>query len=219
MTKKRQLKKEKEVRGLEPDKLFLINKKLDLILENQKKLIAEEERVEEEELGEEAEERKVEGLEKEEISKLEKLENLEEELKKQTAHHPLIKITYHDIAKGGIGAFIGIILHYTIMKGVEIAASITITRAAMLYPLSFFVGMVFLYATGFKKIKQRRVLAFLPLRITVLYLVSIILSIGMLYILYPAFGQTYSDAFKQVATVSLPAVVGACTADIIGKND
>ncbi len=215
MAKQKQAKKEGFA---QPDRLFIINKKLDLILENQQRLMKEEKKIEREEIKELAEEKNVEGLQQSEVLKLDELEKLEEALKQQVEQHPLTKITYRDLARGSLGAFIGIILHYTIIKGVELASTIDMTRAALLYPLSFFVGTLFLYSTGFRKVKKGRVLIFLPIRITVLYIVSLILSVGMLYLLYPAFGQTFSDAFKQTATVSLPAVVGACTADLIGKD-
>ena len=89
----------------------------------------------------------------------------------------------------------------------------------MLYLLSFIIGAVFLYVTGFRKIKDVKVLAFLPIRLIVLYITSILMAILVLYFFHPEFGNSFILSFKQVATVTLTAILGACTADLIGKGE
>ncbi|MBI2574443.1 DUF2391 family protein [Candidatus Woesearchaeota archaeon] len=202
-----------------------ISEKLDEVLSGQKKLLEEEVRLAKEELGgekkgveiEEKEER-LEQLGEKELSEIEKLEKIEKEVQKQVKQHPLTKVTLKDIYRGSLGAFIGIVLHYTVLYGVKIAESITMGRATIIYFLSFVVGMVFLYVTGFRKVKNSDAIKFLPVRMVVLYTVSIVISVGVLYLLFPTFGRSFEEAYKQIATVSLTAVIGACTADILGKD-
>jgi len=216
----------KKKRGKKPN-LSDINRKLDVLLTGQRKILKEEEEVENEEekvLGEEkeelAEEKKVEKIEGEEISELEKLERLEKEVEKQVEVHPLRKITYKDVARGAVGAFFGAVAHYTFLYGIEVADKLDVVRASVLYLLSFSIGAVFIYITGFRKIKDIKVLAFLPIRLIVLYITSIVMSILVLYFFYPTtFGVSFLTSYKQVATVTLTAILGACTADLIGKGE
>lgn len=213
MAKKRVKQERQEA---EPDKLFLINKKLDLILQNQERVTSQEAELDENVSFLEGPETSAAGAPEQEITKLNELENeLKKEVKEQ---HPLTKITYNDITKGSLGAIVGIVLHYTILKGVELAQALDMARAIIIYPISFIIGLVFLYVTGFRKVKQRKVMLFLPVRITVLYTVAIAITVAMLYLLNPAFGQSLSESFKMVAAVSLPAVIGACTADVLGRE-
>ncbi len=202
-----------------------ISEKLDEVLSGQKKLLEEEVRLAKEELGgekkeEQLEEReeKLEQLGEKELSEIEKLEKIEKEVQAQVRQHPLTKVTLKDIYRGSLGAFIGIVLHYTVFYGVKIAENITVNRATIIYFLSFVVGLVFLYVTGFRKVKDSSAIKFLPVRVVVLYTVSILISIGVLYLLFPTFGRSFEEAYKQIATVSLIAVIGACTADILGKD-
>ena len=195
-----------------------INKKLDTIIRGQSKLLIEEKKIEAEEKSEGKEERKLEALEEKQISELEKLERIEKEVESEVRQHPMTKVTIRDVYKGSLGAFVGIILHYTVFYGVEIAANLTLARATIIYILSFLMGMVFLYITGFKKVENSKTAFYLPLRTAVLYFVSLIVSIGVLFLFFPDFGHSFEAAYKQIATVSLIAVIGACTADIIGKE-
>ncbi|MBI2142617.1 DUF2391 family protein [Candidatus Woesearchaeota archaeon] len=202
-----------------------ISEKLDAVLSGQKKLLEEEIKIAKEELGgekKEAEieekEEKLEKLGEKELSEIEKLEKIEKEVQEQVKQHPLTKVTLKDIYRGSLGAFIGIVLHYTVFYGVKIAENLTVNRATLIYFLAFVVGMVFLYVTGFRKVRDSAAVKFLPVRVVVLYTVSIIISIGVLYLLFPTFGRSFEEAYKQTSTVNLIAVIGACTADILGKD-
>ena len=75
-----------------------------------------------------------------------------------------------------------------------------------------------MYATGFRKIKDPKILMFLPIRLIVLYLTAIVMSVLVLLFFNAGFGNNFEDAFKQVSTVTLTAIIGACTADLIGKE-
>ncbi|MDO8660996.1 MAG: hypothetical protein Q7K43_03840 [Candidatus Woesearchaeota archaeon] len=188
-----------------------INTKLDRVLKNQKSLLQTEQRVE----RKENEELREEAIAEKELKNIERLER---EIEKQVESHPLRKITIKDVARGAIGAFVGTVAHYTFIYGIKVAEAITVMRASLLFPLSFIVGGIFLYATGFRKVQDPKLLWFLPVRLIVLSITAIITSIIVLAIFTPSFGQHFGESFKQVATVSLSAIIGACTADVLGKD-
>ena len=185
-----------------------VNKKLDLLLKGQKLIFKEEKSIETEE----------ESVEKEEESELKELQHIEKEINKELGSHPLTKITMRDIAKGTVGAFIGVVAHFTFFYGIEVAEWLSLFRATLLYPLSFMVGGIFMYATGFRKVKDAQVLKFLPVRLILLYFVSLVVSSLVLFFFSPTFMTHFETAYKQIATVTLIAVIGACTADLIGKE-
>lgn len=185
-----------------------IDKKLNKILRNQSVLLKGQSKMVKLE-------KKVEEEEEEELKRLKRIrKDIEEEL----GPHPLTKITTRDIAKGVVGSFIGIVAHFTFFYGIKVAHWLTLTRAALLYPLSLAIGGIFMYATGFRKVKGVRVMKFLPLRLLVLYAVSLVVSALVLFFFSPEFTHGFEYAFKELSTVSLIAVIGACTADLIGKE-
>ncbi len=158
---------------------------------------------------------KKENAEEDELSKLQKIE---QDIKKQVGDHPLTHITLRDIIKGLVGAFVGLAVHYTFTYGVEIADKLTFLRATLLFPVTFIIGLMFIYATGFRKVKDPKLLIFMPARLLVLYVSAIVMSILVLFLFYPNFGQDFMESYKMVAGVLLAAVVGACTADLFGKE-
>ncbi len=195
-----------------------VSKKLDKILKGQEKLYREELKIETEESEEKKGEEQIKELEKKQLTEIEALERIEKEVEKEVKQHPLTKVTINDLWRGSLGAFVGTTLHYTVYYGVEIAENLTVSRATIIYILSFIVGAVFLYITGFMKIKDKAALKYLPIRVTLLYAVSILVSVGVLYLFFPAFGASFEAAYKQTATVSLIAVIGACTADLLRRE-
>lgn len=202
-----------------------INKKLDTIILLQKRLLKEENKIEneeniieKEETEELTEEKQTEKNEAKEEEELIKLKQLEEQIKKEVGEHPLRRIGLKDVIKGLVGAFVGLAVHYTFTYGVEISQKLDLTRSTFLLILSFFVGLMFLYATGFRKIKDPKILIFMPIRLFILYIAAVVMSIFVLYLFYPEFGQEFWQSYKMVSGVLLAAVVGACTADLIGKE-
>ncbi len=153
-----------------------------------------------------------------ETEELAALEDVEKQLKKAVGEHPLRKVTYKDIAKGAIGAFVGTTAHYSFIYGVKVAHQIDMARAILLFPISFAIGAIFLYITGFRRIKNVKLLWFLPIRLLILFLTSLIVSFLVLYLLQPDFLATPMEMFKTLATVQLSAIIGACTADLIGRE-
>jgi len=181
-----------------------IDRKLNLLLKDVKKIKKEEKYIEKEE--------------EIELEELRKLEEIEEKIKKGVGVHPLRKITYRDLAKGALGAFIGVVAHYTFIYGIHVAEDIDIFRATLLFPIAYLLGGVFLYATGFRKVSTK-MLWFLPVRLTVLFVISLIMAVLVLYLFHPDFMQHFFwNGYKQVATVTLTGIIGACTADLIGRE-
>jgi len=212
-----------------------VNGKLDRILNVESQLLSEEKRIEQkendltrEEKNIESEEKRIETKEKDmdqltetlhkEENDIEKLEKMEEEIKSEVGTHPLAQVTLKDVTKGLIGSFIGLAIHYTFVYGVEISQNLTMTRATIMFPLTFLVGLLFIYATGFRKIQDTKLLLYMPIRLGILYGCSLIMSILVLYLFYPNFGHSFIESYKMVAGVMLAAVVGACTADLLGKE-
>ena len=233
-SKKKSVKKISRSKSIKKNNLNM-NHKLDNILNVERKLLSveqdvekkedklsrEEKRIEKEERNIAIEEKNIEGISstlKREENDIEKLEKLEEEIKAGVTEHPLANVTLKDITKGLIGAFIGLTIHYTFTYGVEISNTITMSRATLLFPLTFIVGLLFIYATGFRKVEDKKLLLYMPLRLFVLYVCSIIMAIVVLFIFYPNFGHSFDESYKMVAAVMLAAVVGACTADLLGKE-
>ncbi len=202
-------------------KKFNINNKLDKILSVENQMLREEKNIEREEKIIESKEKEIDNLTetlKREESDIEKLEKIEEEIKAEVGVHPLAQVTLKDVTKGLIGSFIGLAIHYTFVYGVEIAENLTMMRATIMFPLTFLIGILFIYATGFRKVQDTKLLVYMPIRLLILYICALIMSILVLYLFYPSFGHTFEESYKMVAGVMLAAVVGACTADLIGKD-
>ncbi len=183
-----------------------ISKKEDLFLEFEKKELKEEKIIErEEEL---------------ELEELKKIEAIEQSIQKKVGESPLKRITYRDVTKGMIGAFFGIVGHFAFAKGVEIAEHFSFLRSTALLLTSFFIIILFLYFSGFRTINEKFLFKFLPLRAVVIYF-SALITILIVLLLYGKIYLTmeFSTIYNTVAAISLLAVLGAGTADLIGKNE
>lgn len=162
------------------------------------------------------EERKIESLEKKEI---ENLQELKKEINNEVNPHPLTKITRADVVRSFIGALIGTVGHFAFFYGVEIAEKISMARAVSLYVLSLVVCFCFMYYSGFRKVKEVKVFRFIPVRVVVVYLVSLLVVAGTLFIFgFINFTTDLTTVFKIISTTLLLAVLGASTADILGKK-
>jgi len=192
----------------------MVKKKVNLDIVDRKlnQILKKVEHIEKQETKELAEE-------EQELEGISELKALEKQIIEATEKHPLKRLTYKDIAKGSLGAFIGVVAHYTFVYGIKVASEIDLVRATILYPLSFIIGGVFLYATGYRKVRVKKILWFLPVRLVVLYLISILMAIIVLILFQPDFMQNFWDAYKQVAAVTLTALIGACAADLIGGDE
>jgi hypothetical protein len=106
--------------------------KLDKILKQQSRILKGEASLQKEtdrvgQLEQQAllEEQKENQEQKIENTELMKLEQLEQDVKKEVAPHPLTRVTSKDIMKGIVGAFVGVVVHFTFMYGVKVAEHIT----------------------------------------------------------------------------------------------
>ena len=72
-------------------------------------------------------------IKNEQFKELEKLKQLESEISKEVGNHPLRKLSYKDAGKSMIGAFIGIVSHYTVLEGVHFAENVSKTKASFYY--------------------------------------------------------------------------------------
>src|SRR3989344_5732800 len=177
-------------------------------IENQKKILGKESEILKKEDQELRGTRNVEDLEKKQLEELKKLEELEQEIEKHLEPHPLLKVGVRDVVRGSVGALAGIVLHYTFVYGVKVAENLTTLRATILFVLTFLIGFTFLYVTGFRKIQDKKILLFMPVRLIILYLVSLIMSILVLWFFFPNdFGYQFDESYKQVASVMLPALI------------
>ncbi len=175
--------------------------------------------LEKEEKKDVSEEKKIESDELRQLDELAKLEIIEKEIKKRVEPHPLKKITYHDISKGIIGAFFGIVGHFAFFYGSELAEQISLARANLLILTSFVILILFIYFSGFRTLKRDYKLKFIPWRVIVIFLTAHIVILFVLIL----FGRItsemhFEEIYKNIASVSILAVRGAATADLIGGD-
>lgn len=208
--------------------------RLDRIEKNQKKLLKiqesilkEEERIEldekkslELENEELKEEKKIELGEQEELEEIKKLEELEKQIEKELKVSPLKKVTQRDVIKGMLGALFGVVGHFAFAKGVELAEHYSFTRSTFLYLISFFIIVLFLYFAGFRKVDDAFVFKVLPIRAIVIY-ISAIITVLLVLFLYGkiSFQTEFQVIYNTVAAISVLAVLGAGTADLLGKEE
>lgn len=208
-------------------KIDLILKKLDRIEKAQTILQNEEEQLihdEETMLSMEkkgiSEESIIEKKEDETIDELKKIEELEKNIKEGLKDTPLKRVTYKDVTKGMIGAFFGIVGHFAFVEGTHISEEFSFLRSTMLLVTSFVIILIFLYFSGFRKVNEKFVFEFLPLRAIVIFFSSI-LTVFFVLLIYGVIGANTSfiHIYNSVAAISILAVLGAGTADLIGKNE
>lgn len=148
----------------------------------------------------------------------EKLQKLENEIKEEVSTKPLTTLSFKDLNKGIIGAFIGVVAHFAFIYGKTIATQISILRATVLLVFSYILITILMYETGYREIKEKRLLGILPKRATVIYVTSI-LMIPIIFFLFNQLNLTdIGSLYKEIAVTSVLASVGAGTADLIGRH-
>lgn len=158
-----------------------------------------------------AEEKKIE-------KETQKVEAAEKAIKNEVTQKPLTRLTMRDINKGIIGAFIGVVAHFAFIYGRQIAKDMTTTRAAVLIVFSYVLIVLLMYETGYRLVKEKRILGILPKRATVIYITSLIVIPVIFFLFNQLNWSDPVDLFKQIAVSSVFASIGAGTADIIGKE-
>jgi uncharacterized membrane protein len=162
-------------------------------------------------------ERRIASEEVEELDELARLEALEKEILEDVSPHPLAQITYRDFTKGIIGSFFGIVGHFAFFYGGRIALEIDMVRAHLLFVTSFLILVVFMYFSGFRKIKRDVKHHYMAWRVLIIYLTAH----AVIAFVLTLFGRielamSFSEIYKNIAAVSILAVMGAATADLIG---
>jgi len=177
-----------------------------------KRIIKEEDRIE-------AKDDEIAKLEQKSFSELKKLETLEKQISKSVVPHPLLKITYKDIVRAAIGSLIGTLGHFAFFYGVEIAEKISPVRATVLYLVSLILVFGFMYYSGFRKVKEVKKLLFVPVRALVVFVTAIVMVTLVLFLFgFVDFTTPFMITYKIVSTLSLLAVLGAATADVLGHD-
>ena len=163
---------------------------------------------------------KLETDDEEELSELKRIGELEKTIEKDVAESPLKKITKRDITKGVIGAFFGVVGHFAFVEGVHVAEHFSLLRSIMLLVTAFIILVVFLYFTGFRKVDDDFVFKILPIRAIVIY-ISAIITIYFVLLIYGKieFTTTFMTVLNTVSAISILAVIGAGSADLIGKQE
>ena len=224
----------KRIAAKQTASLNTLNKKLDLLLKQQQQImssqtaLAKEEKVLERDIEKEKvaleqeekfEEQKIGEISAKEISELEDLKQLEQQIQEEVKNNPLRNITYKDFTKGMIGAFVGIVAHFSFLEGLHVAENFDMIRATMLFMTSFVIGVAFLYFSGFRSVGDKLVLKFIPLRILIIYSSALFVILLVLWMFGVISLQShFEDVYKTVSAISILAILGACTADLIGKE-
>jgi uncharacterized membrane protein len=219
--------KTKKKNNSQDKKYDIIISRLDEIEESQRIMRSKEEQIirdehsllklEQREIDEES---ILEKKEDEELDELKKITALEENIKKGLKDTPLKRVTYKDVTKGIIGAFFGIIGHFSFVEGTHLSENFSFLRSTMLLVTAFAIILIFLYFTGFRKVNDKFVLEFIPVRAIVIFCSSIMTVFFVLFL----YGMINSDThfmhlYNSVAAISILAVIGSGTADLIGKNE
>ena len=188
-------------------------------------LLAEEKKVEHKINGVEKREEEIEKKEAKVIreekkieKETEKVEKLEKEIKKEVAAKPLTKFNMKDLNKGIIGAFIGVVAHFAFVYSKEIAKDISTARATVLIIFSYLLIIILMYETGYREIKEKRLLGVLPIRATVIFLTSIVVILIIFFLFNQIDLSDLTGLYKQIAVTSVLAALGAGTADLIGRD-
>ncbi len=173
-------------------------------------------------------EKKEEALEKKEIEimqeekkiekETQKVEGLEKKIVKEVEPKPLTNFTSRDMNKGIIGAFIGVVAHFGFIYGKAIAGYISTLRATLLILFSYLLLIILMYETGYRDVKEKRLLGILPKRATIIFLTSLFVVV-IIFILFGMLDFSKPlDMYKQIAVTSVLAALGAGTADLLGKH-
>ena len=145
------------------------------------------------------------------------LEKLREDAKRDLGVHPLKYVTERDIGKGLVGAFAAVVSHFVFLEGVHVGESLSDAWIILLYLTSLLLGAIMLYVVGFRTREDKTIFYFIPIRLFVIYFVALGATVLVL-VLYQQFLDLHT-LFKQVGALSIPAMLGASIADLLGKEE
>lgn len=188
------------------------------ILAEEKKVEQKVDAVEKKEEDIEKKETQIVKAEKKLEKETEKVEKIEKKIAKEVTEKPLESFNFRDLNKGIVGAFIGVVAHFGFIYGKAIATVITIPRATLLLLFSYLLIIILMYETGYRNIKEKRLLGILPKRATIIYVTSLIVVVVIFYLFGMADLKDPLGLYKQIAVTSILASLGAGTADLLGKH-
>ncbi len=165
-----------------------------------------------------AKEKKMEHKIEEVEQKESQIEIEEKKIEKEIAQKPLTTFNFRDLNKGIVGAFIGVVAHFGFVYGSVLADKITTARAGLLLVFSYMLIVVLMYETGYRDIKEKRLLGILPKRATFIFITSIIVVAAIFFLFNMVDLKDPVGFFKQIAVTSVLASLGAGTADLLGKH-
>lgn len=146
------------------------------------------------------------------------IQRLEADIKSGVQPSPIRRITYKDVTNGFVGAFVAVVNQFAFADGFRIAEHYTIFQSSLLLLTSFFIIVLFIYYTGFRKTTDGFVFRFLPVRAGSLYLVSLLVSVMVPFAFKTlTIDMPFSVMYGTIASISVLAVLGAGTADLLGK--
>ena len=147
-----------------------------------------------------------------------KIEMFEKKIEKEVTQKPLTSFNFRDLNKGIVGAFIGVVAHFGFVYGSVLAGKITTPRAVLLLLFSYLLIVVLMYETGYREIKEKRLLGILPKRATFIFITSIIVVAAIFFLFNMVDLKDPVGFFKQIAVTSVLASLGAGTADLLGRH-
>ena len=147
-----------------------------------------------------------------------KVEELEKEIKREIKEKPLSNFNIKDLNKGIIGAFIGVVAHFGFIYGKFIAKDLSVARATLIILFSYLLIVVLMYETGYREIKEKRLLGFFPRRATIMYLASLVVILIIFFLFNMINFKEPVVLYKEVAVTSILASLGAGAADLIGRD-
>jgi uncharacterized membrane protein len=108
--------------------------------------------------------------------------------------------------------------HFAFSKAADIAKTLSMYQTTILYIVAAIMIVIMLYYTGFRNVEKQVILKFMPLRAMTLYSVSIFTIIFVNLIFGKIhFSLEFTEVYKIVGASVILAVMGAGTADLIGK--
>lgn len=152
-----------------------------------------------------------------EESELKEFEKEIQELKKELHTSVVEKFTFRDIARGIVGSILGMSVMAWHPQVQERALEMHWFNIFVIILVTILAGTSVLYFSQYRKIKEQRIIFnLLPKRFVIFYL----LSMAVVFSVYTLFGvikigMPFESVLKLVLVLTLPAMIGASTADII----
>ena len=209
--------RKRSYRGIRAGRLKL-RASADTLLSEEKKVEAELKEVEKQEVALGKKESEIEREERKIENQNENIERIEEQIKHEVTERPLRKFSIKDVNKGIVGAFIGVVAHFAFIYSKEIAKEISVAKATIIIVFSYLLIVILMYETGYREIKEKKLLGIFPTRATIIFGTSLVVVILIFFMFNQINLNDPVGLYKQLAVTSVLASLGAGTADLIGRH-